>query len=120
MSWLFVSAYPRAQTCPLERDPNDLTNASGRLPNDRPHILRLTGLGHLPWGFLVAANLQHFSGAEASVRCKDEDEHDRCQCCPVQWAAPAILSENDYGTTTVISFEGALVPKALAARMRTK
>jgi hypothetical protein len=44
------------------QDPNDLTNASGQLPNDRPHILRLTGLVHLPWSVLVAANLQHFSG----------------------------------------------------------
>jgi hypothetical protein len=44
------------------QDPNDLTNASGRLPNDRPHILRLTGLVHLPWSLLVAANLQQFSG----------------------------------------------------------
>ena len=31
------------------QDPNDLTNASGRLPNDRPHVFRLTGLVHLPW-----------------------------------------------------------------------
>ena len=45
------------------QDPNDLTNATGRLPNDRPHIFRATGVAHLPWkGVLVAANLQHFSG----------------------------------------------------------
>ena len=45
------------------QDPNDLTNATGRLPNDRPHIFRATGVVRLPWkGFLVAANLQHFSG----------------------------------------------------------
>ena len=45
------------------QDPNDLTNATGRLPNDRPHIFRATGVVHLPWkGILVAANLQHFSG----------------------------------------------------------
>ena len=45
------------------QDPNDLTNAAGRLPNDRPHIFRVTGAVHLPWkGLLVAANLQHFSG----------------------------------------------------------
>jgi hypothetical protein len=44
------------------QDPNDLTNASGRLPNHRPHIFRLTGLVHLPWSLLVAANLQQFSG----------------------------------------------------------
>jgi hypothetical protein len=45
------------------QDPNDLTNAEGRLPNDRPHIFRATGVAHLPWkGLLVAANLQRFSG----------------------------------------------------------
>ena len=27
-------------TVPIGRDPNDLTNARGRLPNDRPHVLR--------------------------------------------------------------------------------
>jgi hypothetical protein len=44
------------------QDPNDLTNAAGRLPNDRPNIVRSTGVVHLWAGFLVAANLQHFSG----------------------------------------------------------
>lgn len=45
------------------QDPNDLTNATGRLPNDRPHIFRVTGVAYLPWkGLLVAANLQRFSG----------------------------------------------------------
>lgn len=45
------------------RDPNDLTNARGRLPNDRPHIFRVMGsvdLGRT--GLVAAANLQHFSG----------------------------------------------------------
>ena len=45
------------------QDPNDLTNATGRLPNDRPHVFRATTVMHLPWhGVLVAANLQSFSG----------------------------------------------------------
>ena len=45
------------------QDPNDLTNATGRLPNDRPHALKLNGLVRLPWlGLNVAANLQHYSG----------------------------------------------------------
>ncbi len=45
------------------RDPNNLTNAHGRLPNDRPHIFRVMGTVELPrTGFVVAANLQHFSG----------------------------------------------------------
>jgi hypothetical protein len=45
------------------RDPNDLTNAMGRLPNDRPHIFRLMGsvdLGRT--GVVVAGTLQTFSG----------------------------------------------------------
>jgi TonB dependent receptor len=44
------------------QDPNDLTNARGRLPNDRPHIFRLMGTVDIPLGFVVAANLQCFSG----------------------------------------------------------
>jgi Carboxypeptidase regulatory-like domain len=45
------------------RDPNDLTNAGGRLPNDRPHIFRVMTSVDVPrTGFVVAANLQHYSG----------------------------------------------------------
>lgn len=45
------------------RDPNDLTNARGRLPNDRPHILRAMAAVEVPrTGLLFAANLQYFSG----------------------------------------------------------
>jgi hypothetical protein len=45
------------------QDPNDLTNARGRLPNDRPHMVRLMTSVDVPsTGFVVAANLQHFSG----------------------------------------------------------
>ena len=45
------------------RDPNNLTNARGRLPNDRPHIVRLMGSVDVPrTGFVLAANLQQFSG----------------------------------------------------------
>jgi hypothetical protein len=45
------------------QDPNDLTNATGRLPNDRPHIFRSTGIVHLPWQeILIAGNFQYFSG----------------------------------------------------------
>ena len=45
------------------RDPNDLTNARGRLPNDRPHIFRVMGSVDVPrTGFVIAGNLQHFSG----------------------------------------------------------
>jgi hypothetical protein len=45
------------------RDPNDLTNADGRLPNDRPQIFRvMTSVDVRRTGFVVAANLQHYSG----------------------------------------------------------
>jgi TonB dependent receptor-like, beta-barrel/Carboxypeptidase regulatory-like domain len=45
------------------RDPNNFTNARGRLANDRPHIFRVMGSVEVPrTGFMVAANLQHFSG----------------------------------------------------------
>jgi hypothetical protein len=45
------------------RDPNDLTNARGRLPNDRPHMFRAMGSVDVPrTGFVVAANLQISSG----------------------------------------------------------
>jgi hypothetical protein len=45
------------------RDPNSLTNADGRLPNDRPHMFRVMGTIDVPrTGFAVGANLQYFSG----------------------------------------------------------
>ncbi len=45
------------------QDPNSLTNARGRLPNDRPHMLRAMGSFTVPrTGFLVAANLQYVTG----------------------------------------------------------
>jgi hypothetical protein len=40
------------------RDPNDLTNADGRLPDDRPHAFRIMGTLDVPrTGIVVAANL---------------------------------------------------------------
>ena len=45
------------------RDPNDLINARGRLPNDRPHMLRVMTSVDVPrTGFAIAANVQYFSG----------------------------------------------------------
>jgi hypothetical protein len=45
------------------RDPNDLTNARGRLPNDRPHVFRVMGSVDVPHtGLVFAANFQQFSG----------------------------------------------------------
>jgi TonB dependent receptor/Carboxypeptidase regulatory-like domain len=54
-------AFPSATT--FGRDPNNLTNAYGRLPNDRPHMFRLMGTLDVPrTGVTMGANLQHFSG----------------------------------------------------------
>jgi hypothetical protein len=45
------------------RDPNDLTNARGRLPNDRPQVFRLMGSLELPHtGVVLAGHFQQFSG----------------------------------------------------------
>lgn len=45
------------------QDPNSLTNARGRLPNDRPHMARLMGSVEVPWiGVNAAGNAQYFSG----------------------------------------------------------
>ena len=45
------------------RDPNSLTNANGRLPNDRPHMFRSAVSWEVPRiGIQVAGNLQFLSG----------------------------------------------------------
>jgi len=45
------------------RDPNSLTNANGRLPNDRPHMFRNAVSWEVPRiGIHVAGNLQFLSG----------------------------------------------------------
>jgi len=54
---------PAFPTTTFGRDPNNLTNAYGRLPNDRPHMFRLMGTADVPrTRFAVGANLQYFSG----------------------------------------------------------
>jgi hypothetical protein len=65
-----VGAPPGAFSPPITfgRDPNDLTNASGRLPNDRPHLFRAMGsLDLARTGFVVAASLQVSSGKWAAT-----------------------------------------------------
>jgi hypothetical protein len=58
-----VSTIAGAPFLTFGQDPNSLTNARGRLPNDRPHMLRAMGSWDVPrTGFVVAANVQHFSG----------------------------------------------------------
>jgi hypothetical protein len=58
-----VSTIAGAPFLTFGQDPNSLTNARGRLPNDRPHMLRVMGSLDVPrTGLVVAANVQHFSG----------------------------------------------------------
>jgi hypothetical protein len=56
------STIARAGFLTFGQDPNDLTNATGRLPNDRPHVFRASTIVQLPWSMRIAANLQSFSG----------------------------------------------------------
>ena len=61
------------------QDPNNLTNARGRLPNDRPHVFRVMGSVDVPkTGLVVAGNLQYFSGkpwaASAQVALPQGDQ----------------------------------------------
>ena len=60
-----VGAPPVSFSAPVTfgRDPNSLTNAGGRLPNDRPHLFKALGAFDVPKvGTMVAANLQYSSG----------------------------------------------------------
>ena len=43
-----VSTVAPASNDTFGRDPNNLTNAPGRLPNDRPHVLRVMGSVDVP------------------------------------------------------------------------
>ena len=58
-----VSSVAGATQLTFGQDPNSLTNARGRLPNDRPHMFRVMGSVDVPrTGLVVSANLQYFSG----------------------------------------------------------
>lgn len=58
-----IAPPPVPQGVTFGRDPNDLTNARGRLPNDRPHVLRAMGSVDVPrTGLVIGASLQHFTG----------------------------------------------------------
>jgi hypothetical protein len=56
------STVARAGYLAFGQDPNDLTNAAGRLPNDRPHVFRANSMVRVWKGVRLAASLQHFSG----------------------------------------------------------
>jgi hypothetical protein len=58
-----VSTVAPPEPTAFGRDRNDLTNARGRLPNDRPHMVRVMGSVDMPrTGVAIGLNLQHFSG----------------------------------------------------------
>jgi hypothetical protein len=57
------SVAPAFPTTTFGRDPNNLTNANGRLPNDRPHMFRMAGscdIGRI--GVTLSGNFQYFTG----------------------------------------------------------
>jgi hypothetical protein len=61
------------------RDPNSLTNAAGRLPNDRPHMFRGAASWQVPRiRFHVAGNVQYYTGkpwaASAQVSLPQGDQ----------------------------------------------
>jgi hypothetical protein len=58
-----VSTVGGATQLTFGQDPNSLINARGRLPNDRPHMVRGMASAEVPWiGVVVAGNLQYFTG----------------------------------------------------------
>jgi hypothetical protein len=70
---------PAFQTATFGRDPNNLTNADGRLPNDRPHMFRLMGTVDLPHAALaLSGNFQYLTGkpwaASAQVSLPQGDQ----------------------------------------------
>ena len=65
------------------QDPNTLTNARGRLPNDRPHMLRIMGSVEVPRiRVSLAGNAQYLSGKP--------------------WAASALMSQLPQGDQRVL------------------
>jgi hypothetical protein len=58
-----VSTVSPPQSLTFGRDPNDLTNARGRLPGDRPHMFKVAGSVDVPrTGVVIAASMQYFTG----------------------------------------------------------
>ena len=58
-----IAPPPVPQGVTFGQDPNDLTNARGRLPNDRPHQFRTMGSVDVPRvGVVIAASFQYHTG----------------------------------------------------------
>jgi TonB dependent receptor/TonB-dependent Receptor Plug Domain len=93
------------------RDPNDLTNARGRLPNDRPHMFRAMGSIDLSGtGFVLAANLQHSSGkpwAETAQVKLPQNETQRVLLEPRGSRRMSSQTLLDVRLSRTISFRGA-------------
>jgi len=89
-----VSTIAGAPFLTFGQDPNSLTNARGRLPNDRPHMSRVMGSVDVPrTGLVVAANVQHFSGkpwaATAQIPLTQGDQRNPARAARV---APALVA----------------------------
>jgi hypothetical protein len=54
--------FPTEGRSPMFNDPNTLINASGSLFFDRPLQIKVMGTYLLPYGFMISAYLQHYSG----------------------------------------------------------
>jgi hypothetical protein len=92
------------------RDPNDLANAKGLLPNDRPNIARAMGSVDVPrTGIAIAANLQYFTGkpwaATAQITLPQGDQ--RLQLEPRGTRRLSSQSLLDLRISRWISFGGA-------------
>jgi hypothetical protein len=85
-----VSTIAAARFLTFGQDPNTLTNAEGRLPNDRPQMVRVMVSADVPrTGLVAAANVRHFSGKpwaasvlaplpQGDVRIQLEERGTRC------------------------------------------
>ena len=86
---------PPAQTLTFGRDPNDLTNARGLLPNDRPHVFRMMGSVDVPkTGLTAAANLGALQRQALGGRRSGLDPPEQPAAYPARGArlAPAVVA----------------------------
>jgi hypothetical protein len=92
------------------QDPNALTNARGRLPNDRPHMLRGMGSVDVPRArFAIAGNVQYFSGkpwaAYVPVTLRQGDQRVQLEPRGSRRLSPQTLV--DLRLSKTVSFGGA-------------
>ena len=106
-----VGAPPVSFSAPVMfgRDPNHLTNADGRLPNDRPHLFRMMGAADVPKiGVTVAASIQYSSGKPwaATTALTLTARAAKCTACPARATrlAPALVSKDDRPASREVVF----------------